>query len=265
MAIAKVVVSCLLFVAVAVAMPQATVDENGEMFDPNPQYTYSYQVSDDSAQTYLAHNENRDGEQVNGQYSYVDPLGSLITVKYTSGVMGYTETRDVQENFVAIRSLPSSGSASAFSSSASSASSSASSSGAAATGGVVRQVVQSVQPIVQSVVRQETLSSNDDGDLVSRIISQLTPYIQETVSSSLSGGRASSTTTTLTSQQSARPISVVSQAAPVVRTVVAQPIAVAAPVRQTSSSSVEGIFGLQGQNNVRVETPNFNFAYDLAK
>ena len=80
----------------------------------------------------------------------------------------------------------------------------------------------------------------------------------------MSGGRASSTTTTTsTSQQSARPISVVAP----VRTVVAQPISVAAPVRQTSSSSgsVEGIFGIQGQNNVRVETPNFNFAYDLAK
>ena len=83
----------------------------------------------------------------------------------------------------------------------------------------------------------------------------------------MSGGRASSTTTTTsTSQQSARPISVVALPAPV-RTVVAQPISVAAPVRQTSSSSgsVEGIFGIQGQNNVRVETPNFNFAYDLAK
>ena len=52
--------------------------------------------------------------------------------------------------------------------------------GAGATGGVVRQVVQSVQPIVQSVVRQETLTSSasNDGDLVARIISQLTPYIQ---------------------------------------------------------------------------------------
>ena len=52
--------------------------------------------------------------------------------------------------------------------------------GAGATSGVVRQVVQSVQPIVQSVVRQETLTSSasNDGDLVARIISQLTPYIQ---------------------------------------------------------------------------------------
>ena len=94
---------------------------------------------------------------------------------------------------------------------------------------------------------------------------------QETVSSSL-GGRSSATTTTVTQ---ARPISVVSAqpvatiAAAPVRTVVAQPVqpvavVAPAPVRQ-AASSVEGIFGLAGQNNVRVETPNFNFAYDLAK
>jgi hypothetical protein len=75
---------------------------------PNPQYTYSYQVSADDQQTYLAHEENRNGEDVTGKYSYVDPLGSLITVTYTSGIMGYTENRDVKENFVAIRSQPSS-------------------------------------------------------------------------------------------------------------------------------------------------------------
>jgi len=48
--------------------------------------------------------------------------------------------------------------------------------------GAIRQVVQAVQPVVQSVVRQETVASSssasDDGDLVARIISQLTPYIQ---------------------------------------------------------------------------------------
>ena len=65
-------------------------------------------MSADDQQTYLAHEENRNGEDVTGKYSYVDPLGSLITVTYTSGIMGYTENRDVQENFVAIRSQPAS-------------------------------------------------------------------------------------------------------------------------------------------------------------
>ncbi len=79
-------------------------------------------------------------------------------------------------------------------------------------------------------------------DLVAKIVSQLTPFIQQTVTSSLSG----------------------SNPAPV------QPLA-AAPQRPVPDSgrgrpnSVEGIFGVSGQNNVRVETPNFNFEYDLQK
>jgi hypothetical protein len=28
--------------------------------------------------------------------------------------------------------------------------------------------------------------------------------------------------------------------------------------------NIRGIFGIQGENNVRVQTPSFNFAYDLA-
>ena len=28
-------------------------------------------------------------------------------------------------------------------------------------------------------------------------------------------------------------------------------------------NSLQTVFGLQGENNVRVETPDFNFAYDL--
>ncbi len=53
--------------------------------------------------------------------------------------------------------------------------------GAASGGGAIRQVVQQAQPVS---IRQETIStsssssSSDDGDLVARIISQLTPYIQ---------------------------------------------------------------------------------------
>merc|ERR1719330_1811197 len=51
-------------------------------------------------------NENRDGDQVTGSYQYVDPLGNLIVVTYSAGVMGYTETREVRPNFVEIRPRP---------------------------------------------------------------------------------------------------------------------------------------------------------------
>ena len=60
-----------------------------ETFDDNPQYNYNYKVADDVEQTYMAMNENRDGNQVTGSYQYVDPYGSLIIVTYTAGPMGY--------------------------------------------------------------------------------------------------------------------------------------------------------------------------------
>ena len=61
-----------------------------------------------------------------GSYSYVDPTGALITVTYTAGVMGYTETRERQEGYLDIssRSAPASSSASRRVTSSSSSSSS---------------------------------------------------------------------------------------------------------------------------------------------
>ena len=51
------------------------------LLQANPSYTYSYQVADEEAQTYIAQTESRDNSVVTGEYSYVDPLGSLITVR----------------------------------------------------------------------------------------------------------------------------------------------------------------------------------------
>ena len=69
----------------------------------NPQYTYSYQVANDEKQTYISKKETRDGAQVEGEYAYVDPKGTLITVKYTANdVDGYMETREEQEGFIQV-------------------------------------------------------------------------------------------------------------------------------------------------------------------
>ncbi len=35
----------------------------GETFDENPQYSFNYKVADNDEQTYIAMNENRDGDQ----------------------------------------------------------------------------------------------------------------------------------------------------------------------------------------------------------
>merc|ERR1719400_2782020 len=69
-------------------------------------YQYSYKVSDEEAQTYLNKDETRDGDSVQGTYSYVDATGALVTVTYTAGPDGYNEERDVQKGFVVMRNIP---------------------------------------------------------------------------------------------------------------------------------------------------------------
>merc|ERR1712168_856808 len=71
-----------------------------------PEYTYQYQVSDDIDQTYISHNEARDGDEVNGAYSYVDANGDLITVNYQAGADGFSQTLEKQVGAVEIRAKP---------------------------------------------------------------------------------------------------------------------------------------------------------------
>ena len=107
-------------------------------------------MSDDREQTYMTHNENRDGNAVTGSYSYVDPNGSLITVTYTADENGYNETREVQEKFVEISEKPK----------------------------------RTTTPKPTQPPRRPAPSN--DSDLVAKIIAQLTPFIKQTVSDSLS-------------------------------------------------------------------------------
>lgn len=201
-----------------------------DMFDANPQYTYAYQVANDEKQTYITQEESRDGENVQGTYSFVDANGSLVTVKYTANdVDGYNETREVQENFVTIKALPVAKVAPAY------------------------KPAPRPAPRPQPPVRQVTsVASSSNSDLISRIISQLTPYIKTTVTDALGsnsvgvGGGSSSVQT------------VSYEAVP----------AVAQVSYQTSgsslgSSSSESIFGVSGTNNIQVDTPTYNFATEF--
>merc|ERR1719460_2158263 len=65
-------------------------------------YNYIYKVADDGTQTYISQEEQRDGLEVQGTYSYVDPTGAIVTVNYNAGVNGYEETRSRQEGAVKI-------------------------------------------------------------------------------------------------------------------------------------------------------------------
>lgn len=202
-----------------------------DMFDANPQYTYAYQVANDEKQTYITQEESRDGENVQGTYSFVDANGSLVTVKYTANdVDGYNETREVQENFVTIKALP------------------------------VAKVAPAYKPAPRPVprpapVRQVTsVASSSNSDLISRIISQLTPYIKTTVtdalgSNSVGVGGGSSVT------------SVSYEAVPAVAQVSYQTSG--SSLGSSSSSSSESIFGVSGTNNIQVDTPTYNFATEF--
>merc|ERR1712241_1477736 len=69
-------------------------------------YQYEYKIASDQTQTYISQQERRDGNQVSGVYSYVDPTGAIVTVYYEAGEGGYQETRERQEGAVQIRAQP---------------------------------------------------------------------------------------------------------------------------------------------------------------
>nr|P81225.1 RecName: Full=Cuticle protein 21; AltName: Full=LM-ACP 21 [Locusta migratoria] len=65
---------------VAYAAPAAVAAE----YDPNPQYSYAYNVQDALTGDSKAQQETRDGDVVQGSYSLVEPDGSIRTVDYTA-------------------------------------------------------------------------------------------------------------------------------------------------------------------------------------
>merc|ERR1712241_1638641 len=78
---------------------------NAKLSD-NAQYEYGYKVADDDSQAYMAHEEVRNGQNVEGKYNYVDATGALVTVTYQAGPQGYTENREVQDGAVQMRNIP---------------------------------------------------------------------------------------------------------------------------------------------------------------
>ncbi|CAB0003813.1 unnamed protein product [Nesidiocoris tenuis] len=57
---------------------------NNKILDPHPKYAYNYGVSDPHTGDHKQQSEARDGDIVKGQYSLVEPDGSLRTVDYTA-------------------------------------------------------------------------------------------------------------------------------------------------------------------------------------
>ncbi|XP_054272593.1 cuticle protein-like [Macrosteles quadrilineatus] len=66
--------------AYAPAYAKAPVDD----YDPNPQYSYAYDIQDSLTGDSKSQHESREGDVVHGSYSLVEPDGSKRTVEYTA-------------------------------------------------------------------------------------------------------------------------------------------------------------------------------------
>ena len=142
-------------------------------------YDFKYQVADEPEQTYITHEESRDGDEVTGSYSYVDATGALITVNYQAGAMGYNVIgTDKQEGYVQISARPTS-------------------SVGLATGSVSSG---NRNTVVSSGAISSSSSLNQD-QLIAQILAALTPQINSAVTSALGA-----TTRTTSFRQTAAPV-----------------------------------------------------------
>merc|ERR1712183_161196 len=205
------------------------------------------------------------GDDVTGTYNYVDAAGSLVTVNYEAGPEGYSETRDVQKGAVQIREMPGpwtgplagvdDGEASVSSASSKNTNRGLSQSD------LIAQILGALQPQIGSAVQSAISSSSvgsasrtsslgqnsfastrragssfgsNQGNIVNSVISSLGPRISSAVNSALS---------------SSRTVSVPRARASI-------------PVRQAASSgSIGGLFGVSGENSVKIATPEFQIQY----
>merc|ERR1712165_364874 len=136
------------------------------------EYNFEYKVADNDAQTYISQSEDRDGDNLTGTYSYVNPDGALITVNYEAGPMGYSQTSSEQAGFVEIKpqpvKAPSSSSSFASGSKVTSSSSGSRFSGATSTAS-------------NTGFSSTSSSSLDQSALIAQIISALQPQISSAV------------------------------------------------------------------------------------
>merc|ERR1712184_72937 len=144
----------------------------------DPVYNFEYKVADDTEKTYISRNEERDGNELSGSYSFIDATGALVTVDYTAGVNGYAETRSKEAGKVTMKAVPAwdgplagleepSGAISVAKGATSSSSRFGSSSGSRSS----------------SAIRSS--SSSSQSDLIAQILAALTPQINSAVAAAL--------------------------------------------------------------------------------
>merc|ERR1711971_490602 len=142
----------------------------------DPVYNFEYKVADDEEKTYISRNEERDGNEFSGSYSFIDATGALVTVDYTAGVNGYAETRSKEAGKVTMKAVPAwdgplagleepSGAISVAKGATSSSSRFGSSSGSRSSSAIS--------------------SSSSQSDLIAQILAALTPQINSAVAAAL--------------------------------------------------------------------------------
>merc|ERR1712027_9872 len=145
----------------------------------DPVYNFEYKVADDEEKTYISRNEERDGNELSGSYSFIDATGALVTVDYTAGVNGYAETRSKEAGKVTMKAVPAwdgplagleeaSGAVAVAKTSTSSSSRFGSSSGSRTSSAIT-----------------STSSSGSQSDLIAQILAALTPQINSAVAAAL--------------------------------------------------------------------------------
>merc|ERR1711973_267024 len=121
-----------------------------------PEYSFEFKVADDVEKTYISQSESRDGDDVVGTYSYVDPNGDLVTVNYQAGLDGYTQTLDKQVGAVEISAKPARVSGSTSTSSSQSSRGSSSSFGSSSRGldqsALIAQILSVLEPQISVAV-----------------------------------------------------------------------------------------------------------------
>ena len=126
-----------------------------------PEYNFELKVADNEEQTYITQQEARDGDDLKGSYSYVDPEGALITVNYQAGADGFSQTSQRKEGFIEIRPRP-----------------------------VARNAPTAA--VAAPLVRAAPAPAIDQSALIAQIIAALQPQIASSVSSALSASQRTS-------------------------------------------------------------------------
>jgi len=214
-----------------------------ELAEPTtrPEYNFEFKVADSDEQTYITQQEARDGDELTGSYSYVDPTGALITVNYQAGPDGFSQTTDKQEGFVQIVAKPPRiAAASAATSSGSKLSSSSGSAGAA---------ISSQQSFGSNSASASTL---DQSALIAQILLALQPQISASVNAALTASQSR------TQSVIAVPAAV-APAAPLAVRPVAQAARPVAAKAAAASGNLASLFG--DGYAVRIATPEFKIEY----